>query len=68
LNDLVLLPKSWNHTLGPIVHEAEHERGGHFAAWEQPGAIVADLRLMFCTSVIGPKIQSCLQTRATTEL
>jgi hypothetical protein len=44
--DLVLLPKLWNHTLGPIVFESEYE-GGHFAAWECPDAIVKDLRTMF---------------------
>ncbi|OCL04140.1 alpha/beta-hydrolase [Glonium stellatum] len=45
--DLILLPKLWNHTLGPIVYEKEHERGGHFGAWERPDAIVEDLRTMF---------------------
>jgi pimeloyl-ACP methyl ester carboxylesterase len=45
--DLILLPKLWNHTLGPIVFEKEHQKGGHFAAWENPGAIVDDLRTMF---------------------
>ncbi|KAH7140408.1 Alpha/Beta hydrolase protein [Dactylonectria estremocensis] len=46
-NDLVLLPKLWNQTLGPIVFENEHQNGGHFAAWERPDAIVEDLRTMF---------------------
>ena len=45
--DLILLPKLWNHTLGPVVFEREHEKGGHFAAWERPDAIVQDLRDMF---------------------
>lgn len=45
--DLILLPKLWNHTLGPVVYEREYERGGHFAAWERPDAIVEDLRTMF---------------------
>ena len=45
--DLILLPKLWNHTMGPVVFEKEHERGGHFAAWERPDAIVNDLRTMF---------------------
>lgn len=45
--DLVLLPKLWNHTLGPIVFEREHDSGGHFAAWERPDAIVGDIRTMF---------------------
>lgn len=46
-NDLVLLPKVWNKTLGPIAFEGEHAKGGHFAAWENPEAIVGDLRSMF---------------------
>lgn len=45
--DLILLPKLWNQTMGPVVYEREHQRGGHFAAWEQPDAIVEDLRCMF---------------------
>lgn len=45
--DLVLLPRLWNQSLGPIVHESSHEGGGHFAAWERPNAIIQDLRLMF---------------------
>ncbi|KAJ5578807.1 Alpha/Beta hydrolase protein [Penicillium hispanicum] len=45
--DLILLPKPWNQTLGPIVYESEHQKGGHFAAWECPEEIVRDLRAMF---------------------
>lgn len=45
--DLILLPKLWNQTLGPIAFESEYEGGGHFAAWERPDAIVMDLRTMF---------------------
>ncbi len=45
--DLVLLPKLWHHTMGPIVYESEHDRGGHFPAWECPDALVEDLRAMF---------------------
>ena len=30
-----------------IVFESEHEVGGHFAAYEQPEALVDDLRKMF---------------------
>lgn len=46
-NDLVLLPKLWNETLGPLVFVGEHEAGGHFAAWERPDAIVKDIRSTF---------------------
>jgi hypothetical protein len=45
--DLILLPKLWNQTLGPIVFESEYAKGGHFAAWECPENIVSDLRTMF---------------------
>lgn len=45
--DSILLPKLWNSTMGPIVFEKEHSSGGHFAAWEQPDALVQDLRTMF---------------------
>ncbi|KAI1320902.1 Alpha/Beta hydrolase protein [Xylariaceae sp. FL0255] len=40
-------PRSWNRRLGDVVFEQEHESGGHFAAWEQPEALVGDLRVMF---------------------
>jgi hypothetical protein len=40
-------PKLWNQTLGPLVLASEYDRGGHFAAWERPDAIVKDLREMF---------------------
>lgn len=33
--------------MGPVVYESEHERGGHFAAWERPDAIAGDLQRMF---------------------
>ncbi|KAI1429600.1 Alpha/Beta hydrolase protein [Xylaria sp. FL1777] len=46
-NDIALTPKLWNRALGRLVYEGEYERGGHFAAWERPDAIVADLRRMF---------------------
>lgn len=45
--DLILMPKLWHHTMGPIVLESEYDEGGHFAAWECPDAIVKDLRSMF---------------------
>ena len=45
--DLVVLPRLWSESLGPIVFENGHAKGGHFGAWERPDAIVADLRSMF---------------------
>ena len=33
--------------MGNVVFEADHDRGGHFAAFERPDALVADLQQMF---------------------
>ncbi|KAF2124334.1 epoxide hydrolase [Dothidotthia symphoricarpi CBS 119687] len=44
--EILQLPSRWNRTLGPVVFERRHERGGHFAAWECPELLVADLREM----------------------
>jgi hypothetical protein len=30
-----------------VVFESEHQRGGHFAAYERPEALAGDLRRMF---------------------
>ena len=46
-NDNILLPKLWNKTMGPLVLESLYEKGGHFAAYERPDAIIGDLREMF---------------------
>ncbi|CDO72047.1 hypothetical protein BN946_scf184943.g82 [Trametes cinnabarina] len=43
----VHLPKSWVHTLGKVVFESEHDKGGHFAAFETPEKLVGDLRRMY---------------------
>lgn len=45
--EILNLPKLWNLTLGPIVFENEHDRGGHFAAFEVPQLLVHDVRVMF---------------------
>lgn len=45
--DLLPLPKSCVRTLGPIVFEIDHDRGGHFAAYECPDQFVGDLKVMF---------------------
>lgn len=39
-------PRAWNRRLGDVVFEREHERGGHFAAWERPEELVGDLRVL----------------------
>ncbi|KAG8410284.1 hypothetical protein J3458_017997 [Metarhizium acridum] len=45
--DLFVVPKSWGKCLGPVVYEATHTHGGHFAALEKPELFVADLQSMF---------------------
>ncbi|KAJ8123642.1 hypothetical protein ONZ43_g457 [Nemania bipapillata] len=40
-------PSFWNRQIGDVVFEREHERGGHFAAWEQPEGLLDDLCKMF---------------------
>ncbi|TFK24937.1 epoxide hydrolase [Coprinopsis marcescibilis] len=46
--EIYTFPKSW-YTAGfpNVIFESEHDTGGHFAAWEQPHALVGDLRSMF---------------------
>lgn len=45
--ELGSLPRAWLKGMGPVVHQSEWDVGGHFAAWERPEDIVADLRVMF---------------------
>ena len=45
--ELIITPRNWLNSLGPVVYVSEHDKGGHFAAWERPDAIVKDLRTMF---------------------
>ncbi|OAP65454.1 hypothetical protein AYL99_01426 [Fonsecaea erecta] len=45
--DIHVLPSSWTRTVGEVVFEREHEKGGHFAAWERPEDIVGDVKEMF---------------------
>ncbi|GAW09162.1 epoxide hydrolase [Lentinula edodes] len=45
--ELIRIPKSWYPGVGDVVFEAEHDKGGHFAAHEQPELLVGDLRKMF---------------------
>ncbi len=41
-----MLPDLWLRTLGDVVLMTRNERGGHFAAHEQPGWIARDLKVM----------------------
>jgi len=44
--ETTVVPGTWAETLGPVVWQSEHGKGGHFATWECPEAIVGDLRGM----------------------
>ena len=47
-NALTATTTRWTSYIGtPLVFEADHPAGGHFAAYEQPAALVGDLRKMF---------------------
>ncbi|KAJ6031115.1 hypothetical protein N7540_001847 [Penicillium herquei] len=41
--ELAPLPRSWIETTGNLVYWANHPKGGHFAALEQPEALKTDL-------------------------
>ncbi|KAH6655636.1 microsomal epoxide hydrolase [Truncatella angustata] len=45
--DVIALPAVWSRQMGNVVHEKQHPKGGHFPAWENPEAIIGDLRAMF---------------------
>ncbi|TCD68987.1 hypothetical protein EIP91_009209 [Steccherinum ochraceum] len=45
--EILYTPRLWMRTVGNVVYESEHTVGGHFAAYEQPEALVGDLREMF---------------------
>ena len=43
-------PRSWTERAYPnLIHYNRHDKGGHFAAWEQPELLVGDLRAAFGT-------------------
>jgi hypothetical protein len=42
--DVIVLPSSWGRMLGPVAFEKRHTEGGHFAAYEKPELLVADVR------------------------
>jgi pimeloyl-ACP methyl ester carboxylesterase len=46
--EIYVAPKSWSERAYPkLILYSPHEKGSHFAAWEQPTALVADLRKGF---------------------
>jgi pimeloyl-ACP methyl ester carboxylesterase len=47
-DELYQAPKSWVDKAFPnLLYYNKQEKGGHFAAWEQPDALTRDLRLAF---------------------
>ncbi|MFF2078998.1 hypothetical protein ACFVXG_30120 [Kitasatospora sp. NPDC058162] len=43
--DVPRLPRSWiEDTYSNLIHYGEADRGGHFAAFEQPGILVGEIR------------------------
>src|SRR4030095_7610475 len=46
--ELYAAPKNWVEKAFPnLIYFNKHDNGGHFAAWEQPAALTADLRAAF---------------------
>ena len=49
-DEVVTVPRSWAERAYPnLIHYNKLEKGGHFAAWEQPDLLVAELRAGFKT-------------------
>jgi pimeloyl-ACP methyl ester carboxylesterase len=47
-DEIYRVPRSWAEQAYPnLVHYAQHDRGGHFAAFEQPELLSADVRETF---------------------
>lgn len=47
-DELYQAPRSWVERAYPnLIYYAKHDKGGHFAAWEQPQYIIDDLRAAF---------------------
>lgn len=49
-DEIYTAPRSWTERAYPnLIHYNRMAKGGHFAAWEQPGPFVAELRASFRT-------------------
>ena len=47
-DELYQAPRTWTERAYPkLIHYNKVDKGGHFAAWEQPGILVAELRAAF---------------------
>ncbi|HYB15670.1 MAG TPA: epoxide hydrolase, partial [Streptosporangiaceae bacterium] len=50
-DELYQAPRSWAESAYPrnLIHYNRLDRGGHFAAWEQPELFAAEMRASFKT-------------------
>ena len=47
-NEIYAAPKSWPERAYPkIIYYNKPEKGGHFAAWEQPQLFTSEMRAAF---------------------
>ena len=47
-DEIYQAPKSWAEKAYPkLIYYSKHDKGTHFAAWEQPELFVQDLRAAF---------------------
>jgi len=47
-DEIYAAPRSWAERAYPnLIHYNKLDRGGHFAAWEQPELFTAELRIAF---------------------
>jgi pimeloyl-ACP methyl ester carboxylesterase len=47
-DEIIRVPRSWAEKAYPnLVYYNQHDRGGHFAAWEQPQLLSEDVRATF---------------------
>jgi hypothetical protein len=45
--DIIYVPRVLGRTIGPVVHEFHATDGGHFASYEKPEELAADVKKMF---------------------
>jgi hypothetical protein len=47
-DEIDLCPRSWAERAYPkLIFYNKHDKGGHFAAWEQPQSLTSDVRAAF---------------------
>ena len=47
-DEVCTTPRSWAERAYPkLMYYKRHDKGGHFAAWEQPELFVAEMRAAF---------------------